>query len=141
EHALYVEPFAGSLAALLAKASSRMETVHDLDGDLMHFWKMLREQPTELARICALIPHSRAEHQAAYGDLTCVDELERARRVWVRLTQGRTGTLRKTGLWPYVDASTSSSSMPRHLARYLDRMMPAAERLAAVSLECHPPWN
>lgn len=138
EHAHYVEPFAGSLAVLLAKAPSRMETVNDLDGDLMHFWKMLREQPTDLARICALTPHSRAEHQAAYGDLTGLDDLERARRVWVRLTQGRTGTLRKTGWRHYVDAGTSSSSMPRYLAGYLDRMMPAAERLAAVSLECRP---
>lgn len=138
EHGHYVEPFAGSLAVLLAKAPSRMETVNDLDGDLMTFWKVLREHPVELARVCALTPHSRAEHEASYGDLTGLDDLERARRVWVRLTQGRTGTLRKTGWRHYVDAGTSSASMPRYLAGYLERMMPAAERLAAVSLESRP---
>jgi DNA adenine methylase len=138
EHAHYVEPFAGSLAVLLAKAPSRMETVNDLDGDLMTFWKVLREQPADLARMCALSPHSRAEHDASYGDLAGLDDLERARRVWVRLTQGRTGTMRKTGWCHYVDAGTSSSSMPRYLAGYLERMWPAAERLAAVSLESRP---
>jgi site-specific DNA-adenine methylase len=34
-HDHYVEPFGGSLAVLLAKAPSRIETVSDLDGDLM----------------------------------------------------------------------------------------------------------
>lgn len=35
QHGHYVEPYAGSLAVLLAKPRSRMETVNDLDGDLM----------------------------------------------------------------------------------------------------------
>ncbi|MFI0212370.1 DNA adenine methylase [Streptomyces diastaticus] len=138
DHGHYIEPFAGSLAVLLAKAPSRMETVNDLDGDLMTFWKVLRERPADLTRVCALTPHSRAEHEASYGDLTGLDDLERARRVWVRLTQGRTGTMRKTGWRHYVDAGTSSASMPRYLAGYLERMLPVAERLAAVSLESRP---
>ncbi|WP_433257912.1 DNA adenine methylase [Streptosporangium sp. CA-135522] len=51
EHTHHVEPFAGSLAVLPAKKPSRLETVNDLDCDLMTFWKVLREQrPIELAR-------------------------------------------------------------------------------------------
>ena len=99
EHRHYVEPFAGSLAVLLAKTPAGFETVNDLDGNLMTFWCVLRDQPDELARVCALTPHSRAEHQAAY-DLDAVDDLERARRVWVCLTQGRGNTLRRTGWLP-----------------------------------------
>ena len=34
-HEHYVEPFAGSLAVLLAKRPSPMETVNDLDGDIV----------------------------------------------------------------------------------------------------------
>jgi hypothetical protein len=48
-HDHYVEPFAGSLAVLLAKPRSPMETVNDLDGDLMTFWRVLRERPDDLA--------------------------------------------------------------------------------------------
>lgn len=35
-HEHYVEPFAGSLAVLLAKGPSRLETVSDIDGDLVY---------------------------------------------------------------------------------------------------------
>lgn len=136
DHSHYVEPFAGSLAVLLAKSPSRMETVNDLDGDLMCFWRVLREQPADLERVCALTPHARAEHQAALADLTGLDDLERARRVWVRLTQGRAGTLRSTGWRHYADPGTSSASMPRYLDGYTSRVAPAAARLAGVSLEC-----
>ncbi|MBG0818748.1 DNA adenine methylase [Planomonospora sp. ID82291] len=139
-HDHYVEPFAGSLAVLLAKQPSRMETVNDLDGDLMTFWRVLRDQPAELAEVCALTPHGRAEHAQAYrlGEAEGLTELERARRVWVLLSQGRAGTLRKTGWRHYCDPAGSSSSMPDYLAGYVGRMRPVAERLARVSLECRP---
>ncbi|MET8800498.1 DNA adenine methylase [Nocardia sp. NPDC004568] len=137
-HGHYVEPFAGGLSVLLAKPAARMETVNDIDGDLMTFWRVLRDRPADLARVCALTPHSRAEHEALHGDLSGLDELERARRVWVRITQSRTGTLRRTGWRHHVDPAGSGVSMPGYLGAYLDRMMPAAERLAAVSLESRP---
>lgn len=136
EHLHYVEPFAGGLSVLLAKTPSRMETVNDLDGDLMCFWRVLRERPDDLVRACALTPHSRAEHEAAYGDLTELDEVERARRVWVRLSQGRAGTLKRTGWRHFVDAAASRGSMPGNLAGYLERMLVATARLHEVSLEC-----
>jgi DNA adenine methylase len=134
-HMHYVEPFAGSLAVLLAKGPSPMETVNDLDRDLMTFWQILRDRPAELARVCALTPHARAEHHDAYADTT--DELEQARRVWVRLSQGRAGTLRKTG-WRHYVHPTGTTSMPDYLAAYVDRIAAAAERLIEVSLECRP---
>lgn len=136
EHGHYVEPFAGSLSVLLAKQPSRMETVNDLDGELVTFWRVLRDRPDDLIRACALTPHSRAEHAEAYEPAT--DDLEVARRVWVRLTQGRSGVLRKTGWRHYVDPGGSSASMPRYLDGYRDRMAAAAERLMSVSLECRP---
>lgn len=134
-HRHYVEPFAGSLAVLLAKAPVVMETVNDLDGHLMTFWRVLRDRPEDLMRVCALTPHSRAEHQAAY-DLDVVDELERSRRVWVALTQGRGNTLRRTGWRHFQDpGSRGPTSMPDYLTSYVERMRGAAARLAHVSLE------
>lgn len=135
-HGHYVEPFAGSLAVLFAKPASAMETVNDLDGDLMTWWRVLRDRPDELIRLCALTPHSRAELEACREPAG--DELEQARRAWVRIAQGRTGTLRKTGWRHFVNPSGSSTSMPDYLEAYVDRMASAAERLAAVSLECLP---
>jgi len=135
-HRHYVEPFAGSLAVLLAKPPAAHETVNDLDGDLVTFWRMLRDRPGDLARACALTPHSRAEQAGAYEPAG--DELERARRVWVLLTQGRSGTLRRTGWRHYADPRGSRHSMPDYLASYRDRIAAAAARIARVSLECRP---
>lgn len=134
-HGHYVEPFAGSLAVLLAKPRSEMETVNDLDGDLVTFWRVLRDRPEDLTRACALTPHARAEHQDAY-DLAATDDLERARRVWILLSQGRGSTLRRTGWRFYRDPAGSSLSFPEYLNAYVERMLPAAERIAGVSLEC-----
>jgi len=135
-HEHYVEPYGGSLAVLLAKPPSRMETVNDIDQDLMTFWRVLRDRPADLERACALTPHARAEHHAAYAPAP--DDVERARRVWVRLTQGRSGALRPTGWRHYQDPAGPGPSMPGYLRAYVGRMHAAAERIAAVSLECRP---
>lgn len=137
EHDHYIEPYCGSLAVLLAKPPSGHETVNDLDLELMTFWRILREQPAELERVCALTPHSRAEQQTAYLD--AASDLEVARRVFVRLTQGRAGTMRQTGWRHYQNAAASPTfSMPEYLAAYVGRIAAAAERLSHVSLECMP---
>jgi DNA adenine methylase len=61
EHRHYVEPFAGSLAVLLAKPASPRETVNDADGELVTFWRVLRDRYDDLARVCLATPHSRAQ--------------------------------------------------------------------------------
>lgn len=135
EHRHYVEPFAGSLAVLLAKPRSAMETVNDIDQHLMTFWRVLRDRPAELEVAMHLTPHSRTEHAAAY-DLDAHDEVEIARRVWVLLSQGRGGTLRNTGWRFRRNPSGSTYSMPDYLAAYAQRVPAGAARLHGVSLEC-----
>lgn len=139
-HRHYVEPFAGSLAVLLAKPPSPFETVNDLDEHLVTFWRVLRDQPEELARACALTPHSRAEYATARATFTegHLSDVERARRVWTCLTQGRGGTLRTTGWRHFQDPGQRGPAMPNYLASYVERMREAAGRLADVSLECRP---
>lgn len=51
----YVEPFAGSLAVLLERPSwhhRRVETVNDLDGYLVNFWRAVAAAPEEVAHWC-----------------------------------------------------------------------------------------
>lgn len=136
-HEHYVEPFCGSLAVLLAKPPSRMETVNDLDQGIRTFWRVLRDRPDDLIRVCALTPHSRAEFEDAQAQPDPADGLEAARRVWLRLTQSRSATLRRSG-WRHYVAPGSYMSMPGYLDGYRDRLAPAAERLMRVSLECRP---
>ena len=132
KHEHYVEPFAGSLAVLLAKAPSTGETVNDLDGDLVTFWRVLRDQPDELQRVAMLTPHSR-EELAISGNLDDCNDLERARRVWVRLTQSRSHSMKPTGWW-YRKAPTGHAPAD-YVKSYADRMDAIGERLSRVSIE------
>lgn len=135
-HRHYVEVCGGSLAVLLSKKPSRQETVNDLDGHLMTFWRVLRDRPDELERVCSLTPHSRAERALAQEISSDLDELEIARRVFVALTQGRSGSLTRTG-WRH-DLRPVSTPMPVVLQRYAGRIGAAAKRIRGVSLECRP---
>ena len=129
-HEHYVEPFAGSLAVLLAKQPSRAETVNDLDGDLVTFWRVLRDRPEDLERVCSLTPHARAEFELS-KDLDCADDLERARRVWVRLTQSRSQSMKSTG-WKFSKAPLARTIDLSYFAR---RIVDCAARLSHVSIE------
>lgn len=139
-HTHYIEPYAGSLAVLLAKPRSPLETVNDLDGELVHFWRTLREQPDALEAACALTPHSRGEHRQALDQPEPpADDVERARRTWVLLTQSQSGgTGRRTGWRFFAGAPKSSYSMPQYLRAYVERFGPVVARLHGVSLECRP---
>ena len=48
----YIEPFAGSLAVLLARpgGAAKWETVNDLDGHLTNFWRAVRADPEAVAQ-------------------------------------------------------------------------------------------
>lgn len=138
-HRGYIEPFAGSLAVLTAKPPSKIEVANDLDDNLITFWRVLRDQRDQLELACYLTPHARAEHaQSLPLRPDPYDEVEHARRVWTRLSQGRAGQLRKTGWRYHATATGTGSGMARRLDQYLGRFGAVAERLRNVSLECRP---
>ena len=71
-HTVYVEPFFGGGAILYAKgkidrgnSDYYREAVNDLNKQLITFWRVAREQPTELARWIELTPYSQEEHREA----------------------------------------------------------------------------
>jgi len=84
----YCEPFGGAASVLLNRAPSPVETYNDLDGEVVNFFRVLREQTEELTRLVALTPYSREEFAlACEGSGNGVNDLERARRFYVRAMQ------------------------------------------------------
>jgi DNA adenine methylase len=136
-HVCYVEPFGGAASVLLRKPPARCEVYNDLDGDVVGFFRVLRERPDDLLRAITLTPFARAE-----VDLACaaapdgLDEVERARRVYVRAWQGRHGLPARGKLgWRFERAAAGS---PTAVAQWtdLERLKAVAARLRSVQLEC-----
>jgi len=57
----YCEPFGGSAAVLLNRQPAPVETYNDLDGEVVNFFRVLREQKDELLYAIGMTPFSRAE--------------------------------------------------------------------------------
>lgn len=132
-HRVYVEPFAGSAAVLLAKPRSTHEILNDVDGNVVNFYRVLREDPRELERVCRLTPYARDEFAAADLHDPDLDPLERARRWWTRTNQSFAHTGTDATGW-----STSimrGSNNARSVLNRIDRFAAAAERLATVTIE------
>ena len=58
-HKSYLEPYFGSGAVLFNKPRSAIETVNDIDGDIVNFFKVLREQTDRLIEAICLTPYAR----------------------------------------------------------------------------------
>lgn len=131
-HRVYMEPFFGSGAVLFAKRPSTHEIVNDLDDAIVTFFRCLRKYPEDLERACRLTPYARAEYEQA--ELTeDLDDLERARRFWVRVNQSFAKTAgRRTG-WSVTTARTQSTA--NSVQGRLDRFAACAKRLSTVVIE------
>lgn len=134
-HRVYVEPFAGSLAVLMDKPPARFEVVNDLDGALVCFWRVLRDKPAELERACALTPHARSEYTTALDD-PAMDDVERARRFWVRISQSFNQTPSRITGWS-ISTARGAPEVRSQLST-LGRFAGVAMRLRDVSIECAP---
>src|SRR3990172_11958576 len=63
----YCEPFGGSAAVLLNREPSPVETYNDVDGEVVNFFRVLREQTDALLEAIGLTPFSRQEFCVAVG--------------------------------------------------------------------------
>ena len=90
EHHSYLEPFFGSGAVLFNKTPSNIETINDLDLDVVNLFRCIRENPDELSRIVTATPYSRKEYDDTYTQPATedMDLYEKARRFLIRCWQG-----------------------------------------------------
>ena len=56
EHKVYLEPFFGSGACFFNKQPSYIETINDMNGDIVNLFRVCRDYPEELAEKINLTP-------------------------------------------------------------------------------------
>lgn len=132
EHISYVEPYCGAVSVLLQKKTSPVETINDIDGEVVNYFEVLREHPDELVRALQLTPYSREEYRKAFEQTN--DPIEKARRLYVRSYQGRGGPRNKTAGWRYI----TNNNCYRTLAEShgdVEHLLAIAKRLQRVQIE------
>jgi DNA adenine methylase len=138
----YCEPFGGSAAVLLNREPSPIETYNDLDGEVVNFFRVLRDEKEKLIEAIGLTPFSREEFALACKLDPALPPLERARRFYVRARQVRTGLAQTASLGRWANCkNTSRSGMSGVISRWLgaiEDLPQIAERLLRVQIENRP---
>src|SRR5207253_11302090 len=71
----YCEPFAGSAAVLLNREPAPVETYNDIDGEIVNFFRVLRDQKDRLTEAIGLTPFAREEFYRAGTPVAQADSL------------------------------------------------------------------
>jgi DNA adenine methylase len=137
----YCEPFGGSAAVLINRTPSPVETYNDLDGEVVNFFKVLREQKNALLEQIAFTPFSRDEFALSLDKSSGHTNLERARRFYVALRQARYAMPdAKPSNWAYC-VETSNGNMGASVSRFyngVDGLAAVGLRLLRVQIENLP---
>ncbi len=136
----YCEPFAGSAAVLINRNPSPVETYNDIDGEVVNFFRVLRNHKERLIEVIGLTPFSREEFFIAITDSAPpISDIERARRFFVRARQVRTGLAQTASLGRWANCkNTSRAGMSGVVSRWLgsvEGLPEIAERLLRVQIE------
>ena len=67
-HHSYVEPFFGSGAVFFNKPLSNIETINDLDGEVVNFFEIIRDMPEKLAAKIYMTPYARVVYENVYKE-------------------------------------------------------------------------
>jgi DNA adenine methylase len=138
-HQVYVEPFGGAGSVLLTKEPAYAEVYNDLDGDVVNFFRVLRDEALRaaLCELVALTPFSREEFERAYEPTD--DPVERARRLAIKAGMGygsSGGTKENTGF--RIDSGRKWSTDFAQWVKYPDAIAAVGSRLSGVLIENRP---
>jgi len=139
EHRTYVEPFGGAAGVLLQKPRAYGDVYNDLDGDVVNFFQVLRDQDlrAKLIEACVLTPYSRGDFDEAWEPTD--DVVERARRIAIRAQMGfgSAGASKgKTGF--RIDSNRAYGTAQQLWAEYPAALSAAGQRMAGVLIENRP---
>jgi len=135
DHDCYIELFGGSASVLVNKPKSRVEIFNDLDGDIVHFFDVLRTRDDELREWLETVPFAKELHERWgrqwYDGWRPDDDIKRA-GVFFFLRRSQYAGKYKT-FSGFRSASTTCSA--KTWVRDTDKLEKFAQRLREVQIE------
>jgi DNA adenine methylase len=140
EHDHFIDVFAGSFAVILNKEYSKIDTANDINGDVTNFFSVLRDYRDELIQSLQLTPVSRDEFKTAWNILEDDDNIERARKFFIRARQSiyGLGSQHQNKGWIGVK-SMSRTHHAYGVSKWLnsiEKLPEIAEKLSKIQIEC-----
>ena len=130
----FCDVFGGTGAILLNRKPAPLETLNDIDGDVVNFFHVLRNDTDAIVEKLRLTPYSRKEYELACRHEPNGDPIEDARMFFVRSNQS---FLPRDGIG-YWRRCSPENNMMKNIASAVKEMHALAERLMHVQIEDKP---
>lgn len=139
----YVETNFGSGGIFFGKEPSCLESINDIDGNVVNFLRVLREDRKSLIDALMLTPWAKAEFELAKTSLAAGSDkqltpVERARLFYVLVRQGfNSATKGGSQTWKFsVSPGIDSPKCPRQWKTAVNQLSLAADRLMDAQIDC-----
>ncbi len=133
-HQIYLEPFVGAGAVFFNKDRSDIETLNDLNGDIVNLFRVMRERLADLCAAIEMTPWSREEFDTSY-ERDGLPDIERARKFLVLCWQSHKMKLGQRTGWKKESTGLHRKNYTREWDRLPERLRVAAERLKEAQIE------
>lgn len=149
-HTVYVEPFCGAASVFWRKglpvttnSHNYREVLNDIDGNIVNFFKVLRDSPEELIRRLVFTPYARSSHASArerIGADVCdvqkaVDYFVLSQQSFGRVYNGAFGVSKKSRNESHVWCNKVD-----RLYQYVERLRRTVIE-STCALECISRWD
>lgn len=136
DHKLYVEPFFGGGAVFFPKPKSDVEVINDLNGHVVTFYKVLKNDFAILRYLIQSTPHSRKVHREAEFVLKNAEHFSEVKRAWAFWVQTNMSfSSRLFGGYAYE--RKSDKTVKRTLNKKLNFNKQLFNRMSLVDIECN----
>lgn len=137
----YLEIFGGSGSVLFSKVPHEVEIFNDMNGDLVNFFKVVREKPEQLRDALSLMPYSRELFNELQGKFV-------GRQLSLDKEFGELDNFQRAVEWFYVLSASFSAKMghgwgysyignqAKSFFNKLDKFTQIATRLRNVQIDC-----
>ena len=139
-HHSYIEPYFGSGAVFFNKPLSNIETINDLDGEVVNFFEVIRDMPEQLAAKIYMTPYSRAVYENTYKE-PCnytQSKLDRALRFCIKLNMSHGYKSSIKNGWKNDIQGRERSYAVQVWNKLPQIVVQAAERLKEAQIEQRP---